>query len=131
MEMGMLIMINLRIIFEYHYCTHYFTYSKNQALIKSQALKKELSLKSNKVKPEFIYKEKKKKQANKFLEKKINKIMYLSTAFHAERIRFRPILLDCQYLDWQIRLLQFLSKNNEVYYKSHPDRFQLILISSK
>ena len=112
-------------LFEYNYCTHFFTYSKNQALIKSQALKKEVNCKSKKVQPKFIYKENKKKLKNKILSKKINKIMYLSTAFHAERVRFRPILLDYQYLDWQIRLLQFLSKNNEVYYKSHPDRFQV------
>ena len=35
-------------LFEYNYCTHFFTYSKNQALIKSQALKKELNCKSKK-----------------------------------------------------------------------------------
>ena len=33
-------------LFEYNYCTHFFTYSKNQALIMSQALKKEVNCKS-------------------------------------------------------------------------------------
>ena len=47
--------------------------------------------------------------------------MYVGTAFHDERMRFRPVF-KITYLDWQ--RLQILS-NKKVFYKSHPERFQL------
>jgi hypothetical protein len=56
--------------------------------------------------------------------KKIKKIMYTGTAFHGEAGRFRPILSDVVYFDWQVRLLSFLKAQGYfVYYKPHPEGY--------
>ncbi len=111
-------------LFEYNFCTHFYTYNKNQAKIKSYECKKNLFFHSNK-KISFLHKKKKAFIKTQKRLKKIRSIMYLSTAFHDERMRFRPIFQNYQYLDWQLRLLNFLSNKKEVFYKSHPERFQL------
>ncbi len=55
-------------------------------------------------------------------EGKIKRLMYVPTAFHSEGARFRPILADVVYMDWQARLLDFLRKKGiEVIYKPHPE----------
>ena len=51
--------------------------------------------------------------------------MYVGTAFHDERMRFRPVFQNYPYLDWQLRLLNFLSNKKEVFYKSHPERLKV------
>ncbi|MCM8530271.1 MAG: hypothetical protein NE330_03855 [Lentisphaeraceae bacterium] len=54
--------------------------------------------------------------------KKINKVMYVPTAFHGERSRLRPILSDVTYFDFQTRILGFFNDNSlEVIYKPHPE----------
>jgi hypothetical protein len=52
----------------------------------------------------------------------IRRVMYVPTAFHGEGARFRPILADVQYFDWQVRLLEFLrGQGLDVIYKPHPE----------
>ena len=54
--------------------------------------------------------------------KKIQKIMYVGTAFVGEGARLFPIFHDIPYFDWQIRLLSHLKKLNvDVIYKPHPE----------
>ena len=40
-------------------------------------------------------------------KKKIRSVMYVGTAFHDERMRFRPVFQNYPYLDWQLRLSNF------------------------
>ncbi len=112
-------------LFEYNFCSHYFSYNSNQAKIKSQSLVKDLKFNISKNQPKFIFNENKQSNKQVTIKKRIKNIMYLSTVLHAERMRFRPVIQDYQYCDWQIRLLKFLSKENRVYYKPHPERFQI------
>ncbi len=112
-------------LFEYNFCTHFYSYNKNQAKIKFSEYKKSLSFHPYK-KISFIHKKKKgAPQTQKCLKKKIRSVMYVGTAFHDERMRFRPVFQNYPYLDWQLRLLKFLSNKKKVFYKSHPERFQL------
>ena len=54
--------------------------------------------------------------------KKINKIMYIGTAFHGEGARLRPIFHDMTYFDWQVKLLSHLKNTGiDVLYKPHPE----------
>jgi len=54
--------------------------------------------------------------------KKIQKIMYVGTAFVGEGARLFPIFHDIPYFDWQIRLLSHLKElNMDVIYKPHPE----------
>lgn len=54
--------------------------------------------------------------------KKIQKIMYVGTAFLGEGARLFPIFHDIPYFDWQIKLLSHLKELNvDVIYKPHPE----------
>ena len=56
------------------------------------------------------------------IQKKIKKIMYVSTAFHGEGARLRPIFHDLTYFDWQVKLFSHLKDLNlDVIYKPHPE----------
>ncbi len=56
------------------------------------------------------------------INKKIKKIMYVSTAFHGEGQRMRPVIHDITYYDWQIKLMNNIKKLNvEIQYKGHPE----------
>ena len=46
-----------------------------------------------------------------FYKKKIKRIMYISTAYKSDRLRFVPIDSDTTYIDFQLRLFSFLKKN--------------------
>ncbi len=56
------------------------------------------------------------------IKNEIKNISYVSTAFHGEGQRMRPIIHDMTYYDWQIKLISHLKKNNfNVLYKDHPE----------
>ena len=57
-----------------------------------------------------------------FYTKKINRIMYIATAYKSDKLRFVPIDSDTTYIDFQLRLFSFLKKNAiEVVFKPHPE----------
>lgn len=57
-----------------------------------------------------------------FYTKKISRIMYIATAYKSDKLRFVPIDSDATYIDFQLRLLSFLKKNEiEVVFKPHPE----------
>ena len=65
----------------------------------------------------FISTQNKKQELNKNL-----KVLYVSTVYLGYETRFRPIIPDMMYFDFQIRLINFLkSLNFDVTIKPHPE----------
>jgi hypothetical protein len=105
----------------------YCTYKETQSNIRKRELIKNQTFIWNSPQPEFTWLDKAENICNQLPESvvrkgRIKRIMYVGTAFHGEGARFRPILSDIVYLDWQARLLGFLQKKGcDILYKPHPE----------
>ena len=102
-------------------CDVFFTYNRNSVEVKRREWREDLVIFSDS--PEInCFNSKPTKPRSLIKVGPIRRLMYVPTAFHGEGARFRPILSDVQYFDWQIRLLAFLQNLNlEVIYKPHPE----------
>lgn len=112
---------------EFMHSDLFIQFNHHVAQIRKNSLKKEFLMGNSVPKLKCLFQKNSKKIKQNLISNiktnsKFRSAMYVSTAFHAEGQRLRPIIHDMTYFDWQIRLFENMRKHNlDIYYKEHPE----------